>query len=83
MTSSRSGGHGALLIIDMDNFKTLNDTRGHDIGDLLLKQVAQRLKLGVREGDTVARLGGDEFVVILAALSSIEVDAATDVETVR
>ncbi len=82
VTSSRSGGHAALLIIDLDNFKTLNDTRGHDIGDLLLEQVAQRLKRGVREGDTVARLGGDEFVVILASLSPIEVDAAKDVESV-
>ena len=82
VASSRSGGHAALLIIDLDNFKTLNDTRGHDIGDLLLQQVAQRLKLAVREGDTVARLGGDEFVVILAALDPIEVDAARDVEAV-
>jgi len=68
--SARSGKYGALLFLDMDNFKTINDTQGHDVGDLLLKEVASRLSRNVREGDTVARLGGDEFVVALESLSS-------------
>ena len=80
--SARSGCYGSLLFIDLDNFKTLNDTRGHDMGDLLLQQVAQRLTQCVREGDTVARLGGDEFVVILTGLHMDEGAAADDVETV-
>jgi len=81
-TSSRSGNHGALLFIDLDNFKTLNDTLGHDMGDLLLKQVAQRLHNCVRAEDTVARVGGDEFLVMLASLGTNEREAANQVEAV-
>ena len=80
--SERSASYGALLIIDLDNFKTLNDTQGHDAGDVLLRQVAQRLTHCVREGDTVARLGGDEFVVILASLGTDDVEVGTHTKTI-
>lgn len=80
--SSRNNTYGALLLIDLDNFKTLNDTLGHDMGDLLLKRVGQRLTTSIRSGDTVARFGGDEFVLVLQGLDMVETDAASQVETV-
>jgi diguanylate cyclase (GGDEF)-like protein len=80
--SVRSGRRGALLFLDLDHFKMLNDTQGHDMGDLLLKKVAERLLGCVRESDTVARLGGDEFVVMLEDLSEDSEEAAKQVEKV-
>ena len=74
--SKRSQRHGALLFLDLDNFKPLNDTHGHGVGDLLLIEVAERLKACVREADTVARFGGDEFVVLLSELSTQPGEAA-------
>ena len=73
---ARSGRKGALLFIDLDNFKILNETSGHDVGDRLLVEVARRLAACVRNGDTVARLGGDEFVVLLEDLSENAQEAA-------
>lgn len=74
--SKRSQRHGALLFLDLDNFKPLNDTQGHGVGDLLLIEVGERLKACVREADTVARFGGDEFVVLLCELSTQPGEAA-------
>ncbi len=73
--AERSDVFGALLYLDLDNFKPLNDRYGHDAGDLLLQVVARRLKECVREVDTVSRVGGDEFVVVLAGLVADPLDA--------
>lgn len=80
--STRNKLHNALLFIDLDNFKTINDTLGHDKGDLLLQEVARRLVSCVRTADTVARLGGDEFVIMISELSENLEAAAVQVEQV-
>ncbi len=82
IVGSRSASYGAVLFLDLDHFKTLNDTLGHDMGDLQLQQVAQRLTDCVREGDTVARLGGDEFVVVLESLHTHPREAANQAQDV-
>ncbi len=80
--SLRSGRYGALLFLDLDHFKIINDTKGHAIGDLLLIEVARRLKTCSRKVDTVARLSGDEFVLVLEELSKEQDEAATEAELV-
>jgi diguanylate cyclase (GGDEF)-like protein/PAS domain S-box-containing protein len=78
--SKRSGRYGALMFIDLDNFKPLNDVHGHEMGDLLLIEVAERMRRCVREIDTVARFGGDEFVIMLSELNA---DRGQSIEQVR
>jgi diguanylate cyclase (GGDEF)-like protein/PAS domain S-box-containing protein len=80
--SQRNGLHGALLLLDLDHFKTLNDTLGHGQGDRLLMEVARRLRAFVRDQDTIARLGGDEFAVLLQDLSAESTEAAIQAEVV-
>jgi diguanylate cyclase (GGDEF)-like protein/PAS domain S-box-containing protein len=79
---ARTGYYGALLFLDLDNFKLLNDTQGHGVGDELLIEVAQRLKACVRDTDTVARLGGDEFIVLLGELDAMPDNAAVQVKSI-
>ena len=87
MNIKRSGRHAAVMFIDLDNFKPLNDLHGHEVGDLLLIEVAERLKSCVRELDTVARIGGDEFIVMLGELdldlTTSRVQASAIAEKVR
>ena len=78
----RNNKFGALLFIDLDHFKHINDTLGHNAGDALLKQVASRLPLCVRESDTVARFGGDEFTILIEELSVDKLISATQVESI-
>jgi diguanylate cyclase (GGDEF)-like protein/PAS domain S-box-containing protein len=80
--NGRAGRHGALLFLDLDHFKLLNDTMGHDVGDLLLREVARRLRRALREGDHLARLGGDEFVIVLENLGHTPAAATAEVQAV-
>ncbi len=81
IAGERERRQGALLLVDLDNFRNLNDALGHEQGDLLLQQFAARLSTSVREGETVARLGGDEFVVLLEQLDQSPLEAAMHAET--
>jgi diguanylate cyclase (GGDEF)-like protein/PAS domain S-box-containing protein len=80
--SRRSEHCGALLYLDLDNFKLLNDTMGHDLGDMLLRQAAQRLRRTVRDSDQLARIGGDEFIVVLEGLGTALSGASAEADRV-
>ncbi|HEX8978823.1 MAG TPA: EAL domain-containing protein [Parasulfuritortus sp.] len=80
VASRRTAEYGVLMLLDLDHFKKINDTRGHDVGDRLLVQVADRLKMTLRQEDTAARLGGDEFVVMVERLGDSEFGAAHKAE---
>jgi diguanylate cyclase (GGDEF)-like protein/PAS domain S-box-containing protein len=80
--SKRSRRYGALMFLDLDNFKPLNDTHGHSVGDILLVEVARRISSCVREMDTVARFGGDEFVVLLNELDAEKAQSAVQASNV-
>ena len=82
ISSKRTNEFGALMILDLDNFKALNDTKGHDVGDRLLIEVAQLIVANVRQEDTVSRLGGDEYVVMIERMGSIEAMAASQAEMI-
>lgn len=82
IASKRNGEYGAVMILDLDNFKVLNDSQGHDAGDRLLIAVGQRITVFLRQDDTVSRLGGDEFVIIVESLSESETYAAARAEAV-
>ncbi|MGA7594381.1 MAG: diguanylate cyclase [Gallionella sp.] len=80
--AQRNKAHLALMFIDLDKFKPVNDTYGHGIGDLLLKEVATRIQACLRDSDTAARIGGDEFVILLPAIESAA-DASKVAEKIR
>jgi diguanylate cyclase (GGDEF)-like protein len=82
LTSARFGNQTALMFLDLDQFKQVNDSFGHEAGDLLLQQAAARMQACLREGDSVSRLGGDEFVLLLESLSPHRLEAARQAQQV-